>query len=361
MIIVSRAPVQINLGGDGTDLPPYYERYGGLVISTSINYYIYTLLSPAEDTPVQIISADYRPLVPGPAGEGLIWDSDLSLPKAVTSHFNVQEGVTVFLASQIPPGAGLGFSGSLTVSMVKALAFRCGLNLNPAEAADLACHIEIEKMGFPVGKQGPYAAAFGGLNAITFTKKRVSVKPLDLAPNVRQSLQRQLMLFFTGTAPASYTMLRHQMDAIREEDPAVVEHLHTLKALSKLIKVTLKQGNLHKFGELLHQSWVNKRKLPDNITNAFIDQSYTTALEHGAVGGKVMGAYGGGTLLLYCPEERQAAVRAALEGLGLQRLDFAFDTEGAQVLRAVPWERTPYSLERPAGAHVRSKEVWANA
>ncbi|MCK4315940.1 MAG: GHMP kinase, partial [Anaerolineae bacterium] len=206
-------------------MPPYYERYGGLVVSAAIDYYVYAILSPAKNAPLQIISADYRTMVQRPICEDLIWDGDLSLPKAVIYHFNVRDGVTVFLASQIPPGTGLGSSGSVAVSMIKALAFWCGLDLGPAEVAELACFIEIGKMGMPVGKQDPYASAFGGLNYITFTKEGVSVEPLNLPLNTWQSLQRRLMLFFTGTSHTSSTILRHQTNASRQGDPAVIKRL----------------------------------------------------------------------------------------------------------------------------------------
>jgi len=361
MIIVSRAPVRISLGGGGTDLPPYYERYGGMVVSTAISYYVYTILSPAEGAPLQIISADYRTMVQRPICEDLIWDGDLSLLKAVVYHFNVQDGVTVFMASQIPPGTGLGSSGSVAVSMIKALAFWCGLDLSPAEVAELACYIEIEKMGMPVGKQDQYAAALGGLNYMTFTKGGVSVEPLNLPLSTTQSLQRRLMLFFTGTSHTSSTILRHQTNASRQGDPAIIKRLHTIKELGLAIKAALEQGDLQEFGELLHQSWLNKRELSDDVTNSFIDKCYATALEHGAVGGKITGAGGGGFLLFYCPEERQADVSGALKNLGLQRRDFTFDTEGVQVMQAVPWQRMPHSLERRMFSDTRPRRVWASA
>ena len=361
MIIVSRAPVRISFGGDGTDLPPYYERYGGLVVSAAINHYVYAILSPAKDVSLQIISADHRTMVQRPICEDLVWDGDLSLPKAVVNHFNVRDGVTVFLASQIPPGTGLGFSGSVAVSMIKALAFWCGLDLGPTEVAELACFIEIGKMGMPVGKQDPYASAFGGLNYITFAKEGVSVEPLNLPLNTWQSLQRRLMLFFTGISHTSSTILRYQTNASRQGDPAVIKRLHTIKELGLAIKAALEQGNLQEFGELLHQSWLNKRELSDNVTNPFIDKSYTTALEHGAIGGKITGAGGGGFLLLYCPEERQEAVTEALDRLGLQRRDFAFDTEGVQVMQAVPWQRAPYSLERHMSSVTKPRDAWVSA
>ncbi len=362
MITVSRAPVRISFGGGGTDLPPYYERYGGLVVSAAINHYVYTILSPTANAPMQIISADYRTLVRKPTCEDLIWDGDLSLPKAVVYHFNVRDGVTVFLASQIPPGTGLGSSGSVAVSMIKALAFWCGLDLSPSEVAELACYIEINKMGMPVGKQDQYASAFGGLDYMTFAKNGVSVEPLNLPPDVMQSLQKRLMLFFTGSSHISSTILRHQTNASREDDPAIIKRLDTIKELGLAIKAALERGDLQEFGELLHQSWLTKRELSKGVTNPFIDECYSTALEHGAVGGKITGAGGGGFMLVYCPEERQAAVTEALENLELQRRDFAFDMEGVQIMQATPWRRPFHSSEATLFSNTsKPRRVWVSA
>ena len=360
MIIMSRAPVRISFGGGGTDLPSYYERYGGLVINAAIDYHVYTILSPAKNGPLRIISANHRAMAPRPSAEDLIWDGDLSLPKAITYHFNVRDGVTVFLASQIPPGTGLGSSGSVAVSMIKALAFWCGLDLSPAEVAKLACYIEIEKMDMPVGKQDQYVAAFGGLNCITFTKHGVCVEPLNLSPDTLQSLRSHLMLFFTGTSHTSSAILHHQRQASRQGDPTVVERLHAIKELGLATKDALERGDLQEFGEILHQSWLIKRELSDNVATPFIDKCYATALENGAVGGKISGAGGGGFMLFYCPEKRQTDVTEALENLGLQRQGFNFDTEGVQVMQAIPWQRTPYPLEELTFSDTRPKRVWVN-
>ena len=360
MIIMSRAPVRISFGGGGTDLPSYYERYGGLVISMAINHYVYTILTPSEGVPLCIISADCHTVVPRPTCEDLIWDGDLPLPKAIVYHFNVRDGITVFLASQVPPGAGLGSSGSVAVSMIKALAFWCGLDLSPAEVAELACYIEIEKMDMPVGKQDQYAAAFGGLNCITFTKHGVCVEPLNLSPDTLQSLRSHLMLFFTGTSHTSSAILHHQRQASRQGDPTAVERLHAIKELGLATKDALERGDLQEFGEILHQSWLIKRELSDNVATPFIDKCYATALENGAVGGKISGADSGGFMLFYCPEKRQTDVTEALENLGLQRQDFNFDTEGVQVMQAIPWQRTPYPLEELTFSVTRPKRVRVN-
>lgn len=337
MILIARAPVRISFGGGGTDLPAYYSRYGGMVVSTTINYYVYTILTADREDSVQIISADYRALCQRPTCEDLIWDGDLSLPKAITYYFGLNGGVNIFLASQVPPGTGLGSSGSVAVSMIKALAFWSGLDLDPAETAELACYIEIDKMGMPVGKQDQYAAAFGGLNCITFSEEEVTVEPLSLSARTRQALEEGLMLFFTGTSRQSSTILRRQRKASLEGEEAMLCRLDAIKELGLEIRMALEREDLDAFGDLLHRSWVQKRGLVSGVTNAFIDQCYEAAREHGALGGKVTGAGGGGFLMLYCPVERQEAVSDALSELGLQRRPFSFDDDGVQVMQALAW------------------------
>jgi D-glycero-alpha-D-manno-heptose-7-phosphate kinase len=339
MVLITRAPVRISFGGGGTDLPAYYERHGGLVVSATISYYVYTILNPGWSDGVQIISADYRALCQRPTCEDLIWNDDLSLPKAITYYFNLCEGLSVFLASQVPPGTGLGSSGSVAVSMIKALAFWCGLDLGPRQVAELACYIEIEKMGMPVGKQDQYAAAFGGLNCIKFCRDGVAVESLRVPPGTHEALESRLMLFFTGTSRQSSTILRRQKQASRQGDRDTVRRLDAIKELGLEIRAALELGDLEAFGALLHQSWMEKRQLAEGITNPFLDQCYRAAREHGALGGKVTGAGGGGFLMLYCPEDRQEAVTEALTALGLQRWPFTLDGQGVQVMEAVPWSR----------------------
>lgn len=339
MILIARAPVRISFGGGGTDIPAYYERYGGLVVSATINYYVYTILTPGHPHDVEIFSADYRTFTQRPICEDLIWDGDLSLPKAIVYYFNIRDGLTIFLASQVPPGTGLGSSGSVAVSMIKALAFWCGLDLGPKEVADLACFIEIEKLGMPVGKQDQYAAAFGGLNCITFRKDDVQVEPLRMPPGVLQELERGLMLFFTGISRQSSTILKRQQEASLQGDQETIRRLTAIKELGKEMRYVLERGDLRSFGELLHRSWLEKRRVAEGITNPHIDRCYEMAREAGALGGKVTGAGGGGFLLLYCPPERQDAVAEALTALGLQRRPFAFESEGVQIMQGVPWVR----------------------
>ena len=239
MLLIARAPVRISFGGGGTDIPAYYERYGGMVVSATINYYVYTILTPGQPDGVQIFSADYRSFTRRPICEDLIWNGDLSLPKAIVYYFNIRDGLTIFLASQVPPGTGLGSSGSVAVSMIKALAFWCGLDLGPREVAELACFIEINKLGMPVGKQDQYAAAFGGLNCFTFLRDEVRVEPLRMPPQSRQELEQGLMLFFTGISRQSSTILKRQQEASRQGDRETIRRLTAIKELGQEIRRAL--------------------------------------------------------------------------------------------------------------------------
>jgi D-glycero-alpha-D-manno-heptose-7-phosphate kinase len=330
-IIISRAPVRISFGGGGTDLPSFYERYDGLTVSTTINHYVYAVFTPGGREAVQIVSADYR-TVWRQMQDDLIWNGDLALPRAVLSEFGLRQGLDIFLASEIPPGTGLGSSGSVAVCLIKGLAAWQEKTLTRAEIAEKACYVEIEKMGMPVGKQDQYAAAFGGLNCITFSADGVSVEPFLIPEATRSSLEQRLMLFFSGTSRKSSSILRYQKQKGEEGDQRVIERLLAIKELGLAIRHALEAGDLDTFGELLHRSWVQKRGLAPNISNDTINQVYELARLKGALGGKITGAGGGGFLLLYCNETYQKAVTGALEGAGLRRLAFAFDTGGAQIV-----------------------------
>jgi len=334
MVMIARSPLRLSLGGDGTDLPAYYKRHGGLVISTTISYHVYTILTTGSPNGVQIISADYSAYRQQPTCEDLIWNGDLRLPKAIARYFNVHDELTIFLASQIPPGTGLGLSGSLAVSMIKALAFWCGLDLGPMDVAELACQIEIEELEMPVGKQDQYTAAFGGLNCLRFSRAGVTVEPLQISDETHRALERGLMLFFTGASRRSSTILQQQNLASQQGDRATICKLDAIKELALEMRATLVEQDLEAFGDLLHRSWMQKRQLTDGITNPFLDQCYKTAREEGALGGTLTGAGGGGFLMLYCPEEHQDNVTQALTDMGLQHQPFTLQNGGVEVMQA---------------------------
>lgn len=330
-MLIARAPVRISLAGGGTDLAAYYERNTGLVISAAIAKYFYAFIEVTGQPGLQISSSDYHAFFRHPHGQALAWDGDLSLPRAILHRFGVMDGVEVFLASEVPPGTGLGSSSTVTVTIIKALATLLGQTLTKQEVAEEACAIEIGKLGMPIGKQDQYAASFGGLNAITFTPQGAVVEPLTISDATRRTLDQNLMLFFTGSSHNSAVILAEQTRS-SEHNGAVVDALHGIKRLAEETRAALEGGKPDRIGDLLHENWERKKRLASGISNTRIDQAYTLAREHGALGGKIAGAGGGGFLLLYCPVACQDAVTRALEAEGLIRMDFHFDYGGARVL-----------------------------
>src|SRR6266566_6352429 len=180
-MLLARAPMRISLGGGGTDLEAYYARYGGLVISTAINKYFYAIITTDESDDLQVISADYRSLFRHSPYSDLFWDGDLALPKAILHHFGIRRGINLFLASEVPPGTGLGSSSAAAVGLVHAISTLIEQPMTKQQVAELACSIEICKMGMPIGRQDQYASACGGLNTITFTSQGVTVEPLHIS------------------------------------------------------------------------------------------------------------------------------------------------------------------------------------
>jgi D-glycero-alpha-D-manno-heptose-7-phosphate kinase len=338
-MLIARAPLRISFAGGGTDLPAYYEEYGGAVVSTTINKYVYVHVSPNGKEGAQINSADYQTFFQHQLGQTHQQGTELTLPRAALKEFDIQQGISMFLASEVPPGTGLGSSSALTVALVAALAAHQGKQLSRQQVADTACTIELDRLGAPIGKQDQFAAAFGGLNMIEFTTNRVTVEPLKINPEVIDQHESRLVLFLTKTPRNSATILRHQQSASAQRKPRTVEGLHRIKAAALECRKMFESGNIDQLGSLLHVSWQEKRKLTSGITNAWIDDVYDAALKSGAIGGKILGAGGGGFLLLYCPEERQSGLIQTLIPFGLSRMPFHFERRGVDTTQ-VAWGTT---------------------
>jgi D-glycero-alpha-D-manno-heptose-7-phosphate kinase len=331
-MLIARSPMRISFGGGGTDLEAYYAKYGGLVISTAINKYFYAVITTDESDDLQVISADYRSLFRHSPYNDLFWNGDLALPKAILHHFGIRRGLNLFVASEVPPGTGLGSSSAAAVTMVRALSTLVEQPMTRQQIAELASYIEIGKMDMPIGKQDQYASAFGGLNKITFTGEGVTVEPVKIDPEVRKTLERRLMLFFTGSSRESTSILKHQRQSTQDRDEAVLQALHNIKQVAIDVQSCLERGDLDEFARLLDYSWQEKRRLAPGLSTSLIDELYALALEKGASAGKITGAGGGGFLMLYSREEAQNTVTVALEERGLKRMNFHFDQQGATVL-----------------------------
>jgi D-glycero-alpha-D-manno-heptose-7-phosphate kinase len=331
-MLVARAPMRISFSGGGTDLEAYFAKYGGLVISTTINKYFYAIITTDESDDLQVISADYRSLYRHSPYNDLFWNGDLALPRAILHEFGIRRGINLFVASEVPPGTGLGSSSAAAVTMVRAISTLVEYPMTKQQVAELASSIEINKMGMPIGKQDQYASAFGGLNKIVFTREAITVEPLKISPEIRQVLERRLMLFFTGSSRESTSILQHQRKSTEDGNESVLQALHNIKQVAVEVQKCLESGDLAEFARLLDHSWRQKRRLASGLSTSFIDESYALALEHGASGGKITGAGGGGFLMLYCLEDAQNAVTQVLENHGLKRMNFRFDQQGATVL-----------------------------
>lgn len=331
-MLIARAPVRLSFFGGGTDLAAYYTRYGGAVLSTTLDKYVYVVVNVSERNGLQITSSDYHTFYRHPPGEPLLWDGDLSLPRAVLQHFGVAHGVSMFLASEVPPGTGLGSSSAVTVALIKAVSTACGLKLTKQQVAELACYIEIEKLGKPIGVQDQYAAAYGGLNWVTFDANGVRVEPLDIPQETIARLESNLLLMFTGATHDSAHILGRQTRASRDQNPRVIESLKGAHELALQARRYLLRGQVDQFGAMLDQAWQLKKQFANGVTNERIDHCYELARRNGALGGKIAGAGGGGFLILYCEEGAKDRVEAALAQEGLRRMDVHFERDGARVL-----------------------------
>lgn len=331
-MLISRAPVRISFAGGGTDLPAFFLKHGGAVVNATIDKYVYVILTVHGGPELQILSSDYRTFYRHTPGETLLWEGDLNLPRAILHEFGIFHGVSMFLASEVPPGTGLGSSSTLTVAAVKAVSAARGQTLSKTEVAQLATRVELEKMGMPIGYQDQFAAAFGGLNFMEFNADGAHVTPLRTPPGTLEKLQNNLLLFFTGTARESSKILSRQRASMEKNQADVLHALTSVRDMAYELRDTLQRGDVTGFGEILHAGWEHKKKFASGISNPEIDEAYETARVHGAVGGKIAGAGGGGFMMLYCNDGAQAAVTESLEARGLRRMDFRFEQGGARVL-----------------------------
>ena len=325
-MIITRSPLRITLGGGGTDLPSYYESHGGFLIAAAIDRYVYITL---HDTFQQEFILKYSRL------ERVTSVSMIEHP-IIRESFRVSGieehgSLEVTSMADIPAGTGLGSSGSFTTALLKALhAHRRNL-IHPEELAAQACDIEINRLGEPIGKQDQYIAAFGGITCFEFCPDgRVRAWPLRISEDMRYDLEDNLLLFFTGYSRSASTVLKEQNDRSKTMDPGMLANLHFVKELAVQSREALEGGDLKEFARLMNVHWQNKKKRSNNMSNQHINDLYDFAMANGALGGKLIGAGGGGFLMFY--SEQKTTLRHAMQEQGLKEVRFKFDFEGTKLL-----------------------------
>lgn len=328
MIIRSRAPLRISFCGGGTDVQPYPQKYGGVVLSGTINRYTYCSLVPDSTTQLKVHSLDYQRSAAFGLHEALPFDGDLDIFKAVFRRLPVRNGLKLFVHSDAPPGSGLGSSSALVVALIGALWHLLHRHRDNYEIADLAYRMEREDLGIKGGMQDQYSAAFGGFNFIEFSRDGVIVNPLRLSGDVVCELEYHLLLVYTGKTRLSGNIVGRQIDAYEREDPKVMDALLTIKGLTVAMKNALVRGRLQEFGATLHEAWVAKKQLDGGIATPQVDTLYEEARRLGALGGKILGAGGGGHMLLFVPYTHKHDVAQRMISLGAEVVPFAFEQHG---------------------------------
>ncbi|MFV1963887.1 MAG: hypothetical protein ACC628_00580 [Pirellulaceae bacterium] len=332
MTIRSKAPLRISFAGGGTDVSPYLEERGGVVLSATIDKYAYGSLNLRDDTDIGVHSLDYEITARFRRGQELAFNGELDLVKAVLKTFGQDDidGMDVLIHSDAPPGSGLGSSSTMVVALLGLLKHLRKLPLTNYEIAELAYHSERIELGIQGGMQDQYAAAFGGFNLMEFNATGVVVNPLRIDRDVINELQYNLLLCYTGKTRLSGNIIATQKANYVRRDEEVVQAMDEMKQITIEMKNSLLQGRLDSFGEMLHESWVNKKKMAQQITTTTVDALYDAARAEGALGGKLLGAGGGGYLLVYCSDGKKHKIASALEKLGGTVVGFTFVRQGLQ-------------------------------
>jgi D-glycero-alpha-D-manno-heptose-7-phosphate kinase len=324
-MIIARSPLRVTLGGGGTDLPSYYEKFGGFLIAAAIDKYVYITL---HDTFVPDLIVKYSELERVPDA------SKLKHPILREAFALVgMDGHALELTSMadIPAGTGLGSSGSFTTALLKALHAHKKNLVHPAELAEQACEVELDRLKEPIGKQDQYIAAFGGVTCFKFLKNgKVEAWPLKLSRETRDELEDNLLLFFTGYSRSASVILKEQDQKSKSDDKSMIENLHFVKDLGLQSQRALEAGNLAEFARLMDVHWQRKKQRSGGMSNPKINEWYDLAMANGALGGKLIGAGGGGFLMFYAGDKTR--LRQAMAKAGLAEVRFRFDFEGTKLV-----------------------------
>ncbi|MEA2163646.1 MAG: D-glycero-alpha-D-manno-heptose-7-phosphate kinase [Thermoanaerobaculia bacterium] len=324
-MIITRSPLRISLGGGGTDLPSYYEKHGGFLIAAAIDRYVYVTINRPFGPGIRLKYSDIENVDTVEEVRHPILREALRMMNLRTPQ------IEITTLAEIPAGTGLGSSGSFTTALVKALYAHRRRLLHSSEVARLACEIEIERLHEPVGKQDQYIAAYGGVTCFDFHRDgSVEARPLAIGMDTLFELEDNLLLFFTGFSRSAGSLLQDQKARSEIADPEMIDNLHYVKELGYRSQRALEAGRCTEFGELLHEHWEHKKRRSHGMSNSKIDEWYELGRSAGAIGGKLVGAGGGGFLLFYT--EDRIRLRKAMKDAGLEEVRFRFDFEGTKVL-----------------------------
>lgn len=336
MLIRAKAPLRISFAGGGTDVPPFPEREGGLVLNATINRYAYGTLRPRDEDRIHIESVDFGMETTLGIDEPPVFNGKLDLVKAAIRNVGGAngQGFDLFLHSNAPPGSGLGSSSTMMVALIGLLREFRNLPLTDYETAELAYRIERTDLGIAGGLQDQYAATFGGFNFLELSGDHVVVNPLRISPDILLELEHNLLLCYTGRTRQSDQIIADQTSRFESAQEDATGGLREQKALAVEMKNALLQRRLREFGDLLHSAWTAKKRMSDRITNPRIDEMYEEARGCGALGGKVTGAGGGGYMLFYCEYRSKHKVAERMLDMGATVDEFAFEHEGLRTWRA---------------------------
>jgi D-glycero-alpha-D-manno-heptose-7-phosphate kinase len=334
MIIRSKAPLRLGLAGGGTDVAPYSELFGGTILNATISMYAYATIVPRDDNKIILNSIDKNENYFFDTTTFLPIDGKLDLVKGIYNRVIkdfVKKPLSFELTTYVdaPPGSGLGTSSTLVVAILGAFAEWLGLPLGEYDLAHLAYEIERIDLGMAGGKQDQYAATFGGVNFMEFSKEdKVIVNPLRIHEKYLDELSHNLILYHTETSRLSSIIIEQQSKNVTNRNEKTIEAMHKLKEQAVMMKEALLKGELGKIGEILDFGWQFKKNMASGITNPFIDDIYLTAMQHGATGGKISGAGGGGFMFFYCPGTSRSTVIEALKKFGGQAKRYEFTSKG---------------------------------
>ncbi|MDQ3021679.1 MAG: sugar kinase [Bacteroidota bacterium] len=322
-MIISRAPVRISMGGGGTDLPSYYENHEGFLLAASINKYVHILLNKRFEASIRL-SYSKTEIVNN------INEIEHSIFRASLKYTGIKKQVEIVSVADVPSNCGLGTSSTFTVALLSTLFAYKREYLSLEKLAESACHVEINLLHEPIGKQDQYASTFGGFNAYTFHKDgKVTVEPVKINEGSLIELQNNIFLFYLNKKRLASDILKEQNKKTKENNADVLKRLHQIKNIGLQSKKILEKNKINEFGELLNEHWLIKKGISKKISDSFIDEVYETAMKNGALGGKVIGAGGGGFLLFYCPYEKTKFL-SALKKFGLIPTWFAFERDGVK-------------------------------